>query len=340
MNKKIVLILLLVLALAVYYLMERTVLPPVHPPEGQDVTVRIRPGSGVTDIARLLKEQGIIQDIDDFIFTAKLFRLSDKLKAGQYQLPTDLSNYGVLKILTEGKVAQLKIVIPEGYTSRQIASLFRRELEIDSTQFMKYVCDNDFIHELGVEDVSLEGYLYPDTYYFHWGLDAESVIRYLVRQFHNKYNDALLEKTRKLGMTVHQVLTLASIIEGEAMLDKERPLISAVYHNRLKRSMLLQADPTIQYIIPDGPRRLLNRDLAIDSPYNTYKYPGLPPGPVNNPGIRSIKGALEPADVPYLYFVAVGDGSHKFSRNLQEHNVAKRQFDAYRREVNRKQNDR
>ncbi|MDZ7265633.1 MAG: endolytic transglycosylase MltG, partial [candidate division KSB1 bacterium] len=132
------------------------------------------------------------------------------------------------------------------------------------------------------------------------------------------------------------ILTLASIIEGEAMVDSERVLVSAVYHNRLQRGMLLQADPTIQYIIPDGPRRLLNRDLRIDSPYNTYLHAGLPPGPVNNPGLRSIYAALNPAPVDYLYLVARGDGTHIFSRNLREHQIAKQKFDMYRKMVNQK----
>lgn len=325
--------------LTIYYILERTILPPVAPKSDQKIAVKIKPGTGVTDIANILNEAGVVPDTDDFIFTVKMFRSSEKLQAGQYQFPTGLSNYDVLKILTQGKVSQTKILIPEGYTARQIASLVQRELEIDSTQFMKLVHDDAFISELSVEDVSLEGYLYPDTYYFYWGITAKEVIRYLVSELLGKYDETLTAKASDLGMTMHQVLTLASIIEGEAMLDKERAIISAVYHNRLKRGMLLQADPTIQYIISDGPRRLLNRDLEIDSPYNTYKYPGLPPGPVNNPGILSIKAALEPADVPYLFFVAVGDGSHKFSRNLQEHNAAKRKFDEYRREVTKKQHD-
>jgi UPF0755 protein len=138
-----------------------------------------------------------------------------------------------------------------------------------------------------------------------------------------------------MGMTLHQVVTLASIIEGEAMVDAERPLISAVYHNRLRLHMPLQADPTIQYLVPGRGRRLLKSDLSIDSPYNTYLYPGLPPGPVNNPGMASIVAALHPAPVDYLYFVARGDGGHVFSRTLGEHLRAKARFDQVRRHVRR-----
>ena len=148
----------------------------------------------------------------------------------------------------------------------------------------------------------------------------------------NSLSNHVFEK----GWTVHQILTLASIIEGEAMVDSERAMVSAVYYNRLKQGILLQADPTIQYIIPDGPRRLLRKDLAIDSPYNTYLHPGLPPGPVNNPGLKSILAAINPAHVDYLYLVAKGDGSHIFSRTLREHQIAKQRFDEFRRMINRK----
>ncbi len=320
----------------IYYFAEKTVLPPAARFAKREVVVKIPLGTPLTQIAKMLYEEGVIVNIKNFIFTANLFQHTNKVKAGQYQICTGLSNYDVLKILVRGKVSEEKISIPEGYTSRQIASLFQRKLEIDSTQFMQWVMNEDFTHSLGVEQPSLEGYLYPDTYFFQWGNDAPTVIKRLVNEFHRNYNDSLKQKTLEMGWPMNHIVTLASIIEGEAMLDRERSIISAVYHNRLRKGMLLQADPTIQYLIPDGPRRLLKRDLTIVSPYNTYLHPGLPPGPVNNPGIESIIAAIQPADVPYLFFVAQGDGSHHFSGTLQEHLRAKRHFDQYRREVNAK----
>jgi len=158
----------------------------------------------------------------------------------------------------------------------------------------------------------------------------------LIHEFRRNVTDSLERQISEKGWTLHQIITLASIIEGEAMVDSERAIVSAVYHNRLKSGILLQADPTIQYIIPDGPRRLLNKDLAIDSPYNTYRYIGLPPGPVNNPGIKSILAALNPAAVEYIFFVAKGDGTHIFSKTLNQHLNAKSKFDAYRTMINRK----
>ncbi len=188
---------------------------------------------------------------------------------------------------------------------------------------------------LGVNAASLEGYLYPNTYSFFWGVSPREIIRTMVQEFYHHVGDSLRQRAAALGLTVHQALTLASIIEGEAVVDSERALIAAVYHNRLRQGILLQADPTIQYIVPGPPRRLRNRDLEIASPYNTYRYPGLPPGPVNNPGLVSIRAALYPAPVNYLYFVARGDGSHVFSRTLEEHLRAKRDFDRVRARVRR-----
>ncbi|MBN2087973.1 endolytic transglycosylase MltG [candidate division KSB1 bacterium] len=341
MHKKIILAVVLIIVISVacggYYFAKKTVLPP-SAGEEKFVEVKIKSGSTLTDIANLLFEKGVIQNVDDFIFTAKLFKLSDKLKAGQYVLPVNLSNYQLLKMLETGKVTALKVVIPEGYISWQIAGLLQKKIEIDSTEFMTLVSDSAFIKSLEIESTSLEGYLYPNTYFFTWGMSARQVIQKLVAEFHKNYNDSLKQQTKNMGWTIHEIVTLASIIEGEAMVDSERVMISAVYHNRLKKNMRLQADPTIQFIIPDGPRRLLNKDLAIDSPYNTYKYGGLPPGPVNNPGINSIIAAINPADVPYIYFVAKGDGSHIFSKTWRQHLNAKRNFDKVRREVRRKAN--
>ncbi|MBC7187662.1 MAG: endolytic transglycosylase MltG, partial [Calditrichaeota bacterium] len=196
------------------------------------------------------------------------------------------------------------------------------------------------LRELGVSAPSLEGYLYPSTYQFYWGVAPEVVIRTMVKEFWRQMGDSVQACAQAMGMTLHQVVTLASIIEGEAMLAEERALISAVYHNRLRLRMPLQADPTIQYLVPGRGRRLLKKDLAIDSPYNTYLYPGLPPGPVNNPGMASIVAALHPAPVDYLYFVARGDGGHVFSRTLREHLRAKERFDQVRRQLQAAQRQR
>ena len=194
------------------------------------------------------------------------------------------------------------------------------------------------INSLKIESESLEGYLYPDTYFFYDGIDEESVIKRLVKEFQVFWSDSNIAMANNMNFSQHEILTLASIIEGEAIYDSERPVISAVYHNRLKKGMKLQADPTVQYVIKDGPRRLLNKDLRIKSPYNTYLYKGLPPGPINSPGFMSLHAALYPKENDYLYFVAKGDGYHTFSKNEKDHERAKRAFQRVRKKVKKERN--
>lgn len=302
---------------------------------GEVREISIQSGMSFNMIADGLKAKKIIRNKQNFKLAAYILGYTNKLKAGKYQIPAGLSNYDILQILVQGKVAVTRVTIPEGKTHRYIAALLKHKLGIDSSRFVHLVHDSLLLKNMGIEAGSLEGYLYPDTYYLTEGLSEEQIIRTLVKQFKKNFPDSIRDSDPELNLTRHQLVILAALVEGEAMLDSERSLISALYRNRLKRGILLQCDPTIQYLLPE-PRRLLNRDLAIDSPYNTYKYPGLPPGPINNPGVKSLLAAAYPEDVKYLYMVARGDGGHTFSRTLSGHLNAKRKFDAYRREVNRK----
>ncbi len=332
----VIIVILIIGGSAAYHFGAKMFLPIRARYPDQNKVVLIRNGLPVSAIADSLQYHGIIARAHDFVFTTRLFKTTSRLKAGRYVLPAGISCYQAMKQLEAGKSAGIRVVIPEGVTSYYIASLLSKKLGIDSTAFINLVHNPMVCQNLGVKAQSLEGYLFPNTYYFDWGTSEDAAIRILVREWQRYITDSLQSVALEKGWSLHQVLTLASIIEGEAMVDSERALVSAVYHNRLQRGMLLQADPTIQYIIPDGPRRLLNRDLKIDSPYNTYLYPGLPPGPVNNPGLRSIMAALNPAPVDYVYLVAKGDGTHIFSRTLRDHQIAKQKFDAYRRIVNQK----
>ena len=187
------------------------------------------------------------------------------------------------------------------------------------------------LNKWDIKSDSFEGYLFPDTYLLSEDVDAEGVIDKMVSEYNNNITPSMRKRMIELGLSEREVLTLASIIEGEAIYDSERPRISGVYHNRLKKRMRLQADPTIQYIIEDSPRRLLNKDLKIKSPYNTYLNYGLPPGPINNPGIESIKAALYPEQIDFLFFVARGDGYHTFTKTEKEHNIAKKEFQKIRK---------
>ncbi len=297
--------------------------------------LKISKGSSFYAVTNLLLKNRIIAGNFRFKSTARLLNLRSKLKAGKYEIRGGISSYALLKQLTEGEVAIESVRILEGIQAKKIAGILKQRVELDSARFMQLVHDRDFIKKLGIAAESLEGFLFPDTYNFYWGIRPENVITTMVNEFKKNFNDSLRSRAVEKGLSVGEILTLASIIEGEAVLDSERSTISAVYHNRLKRGMRLQADPTIQYVIEDGPRRLLKKDLKMDSPYNTYKYKGLPPGPINSPGLASIKASLYPEDVGYLYFVANGDGSHTFSRTLREHLRAKAKFDQFRRKIKR-----
>lgn len=303
----------------------------------QEFELKIRSGTSFNQIMRLLVHRNIVESDWKPRFTARLLGWRGKLKAGKYRIRSELSSYGLLKLLVDGRVAVERVTLPEGLQSRELAAILANRIEVDSTRFVAGVQDQDFCKALGIPGSSLEGFLFPDTYDFYWGMNAKQVIRIMVNQFHSQFNDSLRMGAEATGKSIIEILTLASIIEGEAVLDSERALISAVYHNRLRRGMRLQADPTIQFIIPDGPRRLLKKDLEMDSPYNTYRYSGLPPGPINNPGLASIVASMNPARANYLYFVANGDGSHTFSMTLQEHLRAKARFDSYRRSVRHSQ---
>lgn len=304
----------------------------MDPQYGIDVT--IHRGATSNRVARLLKDKNIIQSISHFKITNKLLGTSSQLKAGNYHFQNERTYWDVIQKLRHGQVQLIKVTLPEGIGALKIAQIISEKMNLDPNICMTLINDPVFCQECGLDVESLEGYLFPDTYHFDASLDERSILKQLVKQFKTVYTSDFEKRADSLNFTMNQVITLASIVEGEAVIPEERPVISALYQNRLKRRMHLQADPTIQYIIPDGPRRLLNNDLEIDSPYNTYKYYGLPPGPVNNPGAESIKAVLYPADVKYLYMVAKGDGSHTFSYRLQDHLNAKAKFDKIRRRHN------
>jgi UPF0755 protein len=301
----------------------------------QEIDFRVKWGSSLYNISQNLEKQGIVQSAENFVMVTKLLGRSDAFKAGLFRLKTSSSNYSVLKALQQGAQSYIKVTIPEGLPAKKIAAIVQNKLDLDSMAFMHLVSDTEFIQELGLQTPQLEGYLFPETYNLPYGIDERQVIETMVDLFKEELPDSFETRASRAGFTLNQIITLASIIQAEAILDDEMPLISSVFHNRLKKGMLLQADPTIQYIIPDGPRRLLNRDLEIDSPYNTYQHPGLPPTPINNPCRKAILAALEPADTGYLYFVANGDGSHTFSVTLQQHLNAKRKLDEIRKSIAR-----
>jgi len=224
-------------------------------------------------------------------------------------------------MLVSGRDAELiRVTIREGLTARQQARLLARAIGTDTLRFLSLVADGGFARSLGIEAPTLEGYLFPETYGFAWNQEELDVVRAMTSEFKKFFGDSLKQRTAEMGgWTENQVVTLASIIEGESRVPEERPLISGVYHNRLRKRMYLQADPTVQYALENGPRRLFYDDLKLDSPYNTYLHLGLPPGPVNNPGRSAIYAALYPQQNQYLYFVANGRGGHFCAKTYNEH---------------------
>ncbi len=302
--------------------------------EFRDVTHKqffVSKGETFSQVADSLEEQGIVRSRALFVMVARILGGVDRVQVGKYIFASGVSNTELFLSLRSGKGAELiAVTIPEGLRSQRQAHILARTIGIDSSHYVELVHDAGLVRSLGVEGSSLEGYLLPDTYWFPWQPGEEEVIRRMVDQFWRFYGDSLRERQRGLGWTTGQVVTLASIVEGEAVRADERAIISGVYWNRLRRGMKLEADPTIQFIVNDRPKRLSYEDLKVDNPYNTYRRPGLPPGPVNNPGRASILAALYPAHHNYVFFVANGRGGHWFASTYREHMRNVRQFRRYR----------
>ena len=277
-------------------------------------------------IAAQLEKAGIIRDSRRFKLFARFKGYDKRIKAGEYRLSNALSPKQVLEIMVSGKVALYKITIPEGYNLVQIAGIVSKLGFTDTPAFIRSATDPDIARSLGVAAVSLEGYLFPDTYHFPKGLPLDEIMGTMVNRFQEIFSREWQARSRKMGMDMHQVVILASIIEKETGAAFERPLIASVFHNRLAKGMRLSSDPTVIYGIKDFDGNLTRRHLKTATPYNTYLNKGLPPGPIANPGVASLEAALYPAETDYLYFVSKKDGTHHFSTSLKEHNRAVRKY--------------
>ena len=284
--------------------------------------VYIHPGATFTKAAELLKQEGIIKDIRGFSLLVRCRQATKKIKPGEYSLNTAMVPLEILDILVKGKVVEHFVTIPEGYNIYQIADLLDGLELADTESFLEKCSDPSFISSLGVEGDSLEGYLFPDTYSMPRHIGESNILKMMVTRFKRIYTSKYAGRAEDLGFTIKEVVTLASIIEKETGKSWERPLISAVFQNRFKKGMKLQSDPTAIYGIANFSGRVTVGHLKRKTPYNTYLHSNLPPGPIANPGEDSIKAVLYPAKVNYLYFVSKNDGTHCFSTNLREHNLA------------------
>lgn len=284
------------------------------------ILIEVPEGVSLRAIAEILDGHGLLRDPEKFVTAARFMGLSGRLQAGTYEFGPEYSEFNILTALKHGEVAGRHITIPEGYRASQIAELLEDVVGISAAEFTAIVHDSTLIAELGLDAPSLEGYLHPDTYRIRLDAGAKNAVHQMIGETMRFFDRHLKARADSLGMSIHEVLTLASIIEAEAMVDSERPRISAVYHNRLAGGWRLEADPTIRYALGRFRRKLYYGDLDVDSPYNTYRNEGLPPGPICSPGGASIEAALYPLrDSQDFFFVSNGDGTHTFSRTFQEH---------------------
>ncbi len=286
------------------------------------VAVEIPPGASFYDVTDILREKGLIRYKEAFYLLALLKKAPERIKAGEYDLYSSMSPSDILNTLLEGKVRGYRIPIPEGFTVRQIAARLAANGLADEKRFVDSAYDDELLSSLDIEGESVEGYLFPDTYVLSRSMGEEKIIRFMVDQLRRKITFKMSERMSEIGFSMREILTLASIIEKEGGSKEEKPLISAVFHNRLRRGMKLQSDPTVIYDMKDFDGNITKRDLLRKTPYNTYRIQGLPRGPICNPGMDAIIAALYPAPVNYLYFVSKNNGAHHFSSNLIDHNKA------------------
>ncbi|HMS34700.1 MAG TPA: endolytic transglycosylase MltG [Ignavibacteria bacterium] len=303
----------------------------------------IEPGKNLDEIISGLKNADIISNSFLFKLAVKLSFKENQIISRGYLFKNGMNNSELITILTDKYSNPLiKITIPPGYNLRQIGKIVEKKLSLSKEKFMKEASSDSLINILGLSGQikNLEGFLYPDTYEVSPVIKEKALVNLMFNEFREKILDdsEIQSQIAEQETTLLKTLTLASIIDGETRINEERPVIAGVYLNRLKKGMRLEADPTVQYILPDGPKpRLLFEDLKIVSPYNTYLYKGLPPGPINNPGLSSIKAALNPAKHNFIFFVATGEGGHKFTENYEDHQKAVKEYKAKLKEKQKQQ---
>lgn len=297
-----------------------TFFTPNNYPGKEPVKFEIRIGEPLSQIIDDLYQKEIIPSKTNMRIATFLMGAGKKMRAARYKVPNGLSYLGLIDLFVNGDADFTReVFIRDGLSIKWMAYTIQQKISTDSAKFVNIARDPLISDSLGIKAGSLQGYLMPGKYYFYDNSSAREVVDSLYNNFKKFWTDSLKEQAKKLGYSIHQVVTLASIVKGETNREAEMPIIAEVYYNRLKIGMPLQADPTVQYIQPDGWKRLSYKDLKMKSPYNTYIHTGLPPGPINNPGRAPIMAALYPDSNNYLYFVADGKGGHIFSRNYREH---------------------
>ncbi len=300
-------------------------------PGAENIALNIDQGTGFGAVAQMLHARGLLKYPDKFKLLARLKGHDKKIRAGEYVLSAAMSPRQILEKLVSGKVRLYRLTIPEGYTLQQAAQAVAQAGICSAADFSSAAADPEALAARGIPAKNLEGYLYPDTYLFPKEVTGMEIVRTLTGRFETVFTPEWKKRATDLKMSVHAIVTLASIIEKETGAEFERPLIASVFHNRLKRKMRLETDPTVIYGIPNFNGNLTRKDLTTPTPYNTYLIRGLPPGPIANPGAKAIEAALYPADTEYLFFVSKKDSTHQFSTNIRDHNKAVRKYQLRKR---------
>ena len=302
---------------------------PANPKADETMRIHIRPGMSFAQILELLEKSNVIRNPGLFRLQARFRGGAKNFQAGVYALKASMSPREIYRYLSEGRVVQRTITIPEGYNIREIARTIQRAKLTSAGEILRISRDPSFLRELNITAASLEGYLFPDTYALPRTATAADLVEAMVARFEQAFDEPLRRDVVDAGRTVREIVTLASLIERETALAEERAVVSAVYTNRLRIDMALQCDPTVIYALERAglyEGNLTRDNLRYDSPYNTYVYPGLPPGPIAAPGRSALEAAVRPADAGYLYFVSRNDGSHVFASSLREHNRNVREY--------------
>jgi len=313
------LVVVLMAALAAYLVFGKVTIP-----EPGTATVIVKKGTNTAQIADDLDRQGLLRSKTVFLWLARLGGVDRRIKPGRYDFSGRVSTYLILKDLYDQNAVVIRITFPEGWQIKHFARSLEQKVGVPADRFFELCRDSILLAKWEIPDTTAQGYLMPASYEFYWGAPTDEVVEALLSATREIFSDSLIARMKELGWNKHQVLTLASLIEAEVGVAAERPRISAVFHNRLKKRIRLQCDPTVIYAMGGVDRPLLYKDLEINSPYNTYLHYGLPPGPICNPGKPAVLAALYPLDSKELYFVARGDGTHIFSETLAEHNRARR----------------
>lgn len=300
------------------------------PDDAKLITIEISPGSTLEEIGETLASKKLIKNSRYFVYYGRFTGQDKNMQAGVYQISNTWSVKEILECIGSGKIVTISVTIPEGFTVKQIGDMLAQKGIADSERFQDAIIaeyDYPFLDgKTGTSTLALEGFLFPATYQLRPDMTEKEIIEKMLDTFQTAFTDELQQRADEMGFTIKEIVTLASIVEREAQLEEERPKVAAVFLNRLDKGMRLESCASVQYILGKQKETLSNKDLQNPSPYNTYIHAGLPPGPIANPGLASIKAVLYPADVSYLFFVARGDGSHHFSNTFQEHEQASRRY--------------